>query len=139
LARTLREETGFACVDLHPPNDVDALAAVARQGAHFRIYYDIPTYTDAGRKKPPCLLHSKLLLFRSTDGTAELWVGSHNWTNRASLGLNLEASIVIRLRDTARLFRAANGYPAEMKQICRGRAASPDFFRRGLLVVGTVV
>ena len=118
LARTLREDSGFACVDLHPPTDVDALAAVASQGAHVRVYYeDIPTYTDSGRKEPPCLLHAKMLLFWSKDKTAELWVGSHNWTNRAILGLNVEASIVIRLRDTAPLFRAAAGYLAEMKQI----------------------
>jgi hypothetical protein len=40
LARTLRDERGFACVDLHPPTDVDALASLARQGAHLRVYYE---------------------------------------------------------------------------------------------------
>jgi hypothetical protein len=50
-----------------------------------------------------------MLLFWSKDRTAELWVGSHNWTNRAILGLNVEASLVIRVRDTAPPFRAAAG------------------------------
>ncbi len=118
LARALGGERGFACVDLHSPTDVDALASVARQGAQLRIYYeDIPTYTDSGRREPPSLLHAKMLLFWSKDRTAELWVGSHNWTNRAILGLNVEASLVIRLRDTAPLFRAAAAYLANMKRI----------------------
>ncbi len=118
LARALGHEHGFVCVDLHSPTDVDALAAVANQGAHVRTYYeDIPTYTDTGRKEPPCLLHAKMLLFWSRDRTAELWVGSHTWTNRALLGLNVEASLVIRLRDTAPLVSAAAGYLAEMKRI----------------------
>jgi len=118
LARTLCEDSGFACVDLHAPTDVDALASLALQGAHLRIYYeDIPTYTDAGRKEPACLLHSKMLVLWAKDKTAELWVGSHNWTNRAILGLNVEASLAIRLRDRAPLFRAAAGYLAMIKRI----------------------
>jgi hypothetical protein len=118
LARTLGHERGFACVDLHAPTDVDALASVARRGAHLRVYYeDIPTFTDSGRKEPPSLLHAKMLLFWSKDRTAELWVGSHNWTNRAILGLNVESSIVIRLRDGAPLFGAVAKYLAKIKKI----------------------
>src|SRR5688500_5235303 len=111
LARTLRDDEGFAGVDLHPPTDVDALAALAAQGANLRVYYEgIPTYTAGRRKEPPCLLHSKMLLFSAEDRTAELWVGSHNWTNRGLLGLNVEASLVVRLRDWSPLFRAATEY-----------------------------
>lgn len=118
LVRALNDNSGFVCVDLHRPTEVEALASFASQGAHVYIYYeDIPTYTDQGRKEPPCLLHSKLLLFWSKDRTAELWVGSHNWTNRAILGLNVEASLVVRLRDSSALFAAAAEYLGKMKKI----------------------
>jgi hypothetical protein len=58
-----------------------------------------------------------MLLFWSPDRTAELWVGSHNWTNRALLGLNVEASLVIRLREWSPLFRGATAYLQEIRKI----------------------
>ena len=131
LARTLRDDDGFVCVDLHLPTDVDQLAALAAQGAQVRVYHEeIRTYGANGRKEPPQLLHSKMLLFWSKDRTAELWVGSHNWTNRALLGLNVEASLVIRLRDTSPLFRSATGYLAQIKKISTPfELAKVDFYR----------
>lgn len=118
LVRAIQHESGFVCVDLHPPTEVDALAAMATQGGRVHVYYeDIPTYTDQSRKEPPALLHAKMLLFWSKDGTAELWVGSHNWTKRAILGLNVEASLVVRLKDSSPLFGAAAEYLARMKGI----------------------
>ncbi|MFN7976489.1 MAG: hypothetical protein U0P30_00040 [Vicinamibacterales bacterium] len=71
LVRALQYEHGFACADLHPPTEVEALASLTRQGGRVHVYYeDIPTYTDQGRKEPPCLLHAKMLLFWANDGTA---------------------------------------------------------------------
>ena len=58
-----------------------------------------------------------MLLFWAQDGTAELWVGSHNWTKRALLGLNVEASLVVRLKDSSPLFAAASDYLAHMEAI----------------------
>jgi len=131
LVRAIQHENGFVCVDLHPPTEVDALAAMATQGARVHVYYeDIPTYTDQGRKEPPCLLHAKMLLFCANDGTAELWVGSHNWTKRALLGLNVEASLVVRLKDTSPLFVAASDYLAHMKAIAEPfDLAKVDFYK----------
>src|SRR5438874_2047722 len=131
LARALKDNSGFVCVDLHPPTEVDTLAALAKNGAHVYIYYeDIPTYTDQGRKEPPCLLHSKMLLFWSKDRTAELWVGSHNWTNRAIHGLNVEASLVLRLKDSSGLFAAAAEYLSRMKSISEPfDVAKVDFYK----------
>lgn len=131
LARTLSDDDGFVCVDLHLPTDIDALAALAAQGARVRVYHeDIRTYGANGRKEPPHLLHSKMLLLWSADRTAELWVGSHNWTNRGLLGLNVEASLVVRLRDSAPLFRGATAYLAEIKKISAPFDASQlDLYR----------
>jgi hypothetical protein len=118
LARRLGGDHGFVCVDLHLPTDVDALAELKARGAEVRIHHEgIRTYTAHGRKEPPQLLHAKMLLFWSSDRTAELWVGSHNWTNRALLGLNVEASLVITMRDSSPLYMAAARYLAKMKKI----------------------
>lgn len=132
LVQALQHESGFACVDLHPPTEVDALAALASQGGRVHVYYeDIPTYTDQGRKEPPCLLHAKMLLFWASDGTAELWVGSHNWTKRAILGLNVEASLIVRLKDSSPLFAAASDYLARMKAISEAfDVAKVDFYKQ---------
>lgn len=132
LVRALQHESGFACVDLHPPTEVEALASLTRQGGRVHLYYeDIPTYTDQGRKEPPCLLHAKMLLFWANDGTAELWVGSHNWTKRAILGLNVEASLVVRLKDSSALFAAASDYLARMRGISEPfDLAKVDFYKQ---------
>ncbi len=46
LVRAIQHENGFVCVDLHPPTEVEPLAALARQGGRVHVYYeDIPTYT----------------------------------------------------------------------------------------------
>ena len=119
ISPALQDKSGFLCVDLHLPTDIDALADLVRSGANVSIFCEeIATYTDNKRKEPPCLLHPKILLFWSTDGTAELWVGSHNWTNRAILGLNVEASIVIKMKATAPLFYDAASYLQKIKSIC---------------------
>lgn len=132
LVQALQHESGFACVDLHPPTEVEALATLARQGGRVQVYYeDIPTYTDQGRKEPPCLLHAKMLLFWANNGTAELWVGSHNWTKRAILGLNVEASLVVRLKDSSPLFAAASEYLARMRGISEPfDVAKVDFYKQ---------
>jgi len=116
LARALRDASGFLCVDIHAPTDIDALASLAKKGCHVYLYCeDVATYSAHGRKEPPYLLHTKMLLFWSKDRTAELWIGSHNWTNRSVLGLNVEASLVVRLRDSSSLFCEAAGYLQKIK------------------------
>ena len=118
LSRPLSNDSGFVCVDLHLPTDIDALATLAQRGAHVRWYCEnITTYADSGRKGPPCLLHAKMLLFWSNNGTAELWVGSHNWTTRAIAGLNVESSLVVRMRHQSRLFADAAEYLRRIRDI----------------------
>jgi hypothetical protein len=101
------------------PTDIDNLAALVRDGAHVRLYCeDITTYRADGKKEPPFLLHTKMLLFWKADKTAELWVGSHNWTNRAVMGLNIESSLAIRMSDSSRLFFEAAEYLDKIKKLC---------------------
>ena len=64
LVKSLRHRDAFVCVDLHIPTDVDALAALTRDGGNVRWYFeDITTYYGYERKEPPYLVHSKMLLF----------------------------------------------------------------------------
>jgi hypothetical protein len=132
LARALSDPSSFLCVDLHAPTEIDALEALVKKGA--RIYWfcwDIPTYTDSGRRDPPRLLHTKMLLFWGPDRTMELWIGSHNWTNRALAGLNIECSIVVRARDTSSLCADAAHYLHNIKQICNQfDPAKVDFYKQ---------
>ena len=53
-----------------------------------------------------------MLLFWGNDGTGELWVGSHNWTKRALLRLNVEAILVVRLKVSSQLCGEAAEYLA---------------------------
>ncbi len=119
VSPTLKHDSGFMCVDIHLPTDIDALAELVKSGAHVRLFCEeIATTTDFGKREPPCLLHPKMLLFWSPDNTAELWVGSHNWTRRAILGLNVEYSVVLTLNATSSLFCEAAEYLQEIKSIC---------------------
>jgi len=54
LPRALGHASGYLCVDLHPPTDVDALASLVRQGSNIYLYCeDVATYTANGHKEPP--------------------------------------------------------------------------------------
>jgi hypothetical protein len=132
LTHVLRHENSFLAVDVHLPTDIEALASLAKAGANVRIYAEeIPTYSMNGRKDPPALLHTKMLLFSLNDGNAELWVGSHNWTNRAILGLNVEASLVVTLRDDSPLLAQAAGYLEQVRTITQAfEPACVDFYKQ---------
>jgi PLD-like domain len=118
LPAKLSRPNGYLCVDYHLPTDIDELAALVTNGANVRIYCeDISTALENERRSRP-LLHTKMLLFWMADRTAELWVGSHNWTKRALLGLNVESSLVVKLSDSSSLFCEAVQYLEEIKGIC---------------------
>ena len=120
LADRLSEPRGFLCVDIHLPTDIDQLASLVRRGASVRIFCeDIPTRRDDKRKEETYLVHAKMLLFWMPDRTAELWIGSHNWTRRALIGLNVEASLIVRMTDSCALFFDAVQYLEKVKGICQ--------------------
>lgn len=120
LASRLKEPDGFLCVDGHLPTDIDQLAALVKLGASVRIHCeDIPTYRQDGKKPEPLgLVHGKIMLFWMRDRTAELWVGSHNWTRRGIAGLNAESSLVVRMSDSCALFAQAVEYLERIKKVC---------------------
>lgn len=109
LPALLRQSHSFMCVDIHRPTDIDKLAQLASQGANMFLHlwqlkpqrgFNIPGL-------PPHLLHSKILLFDLPDDKAELWVGSHNWTQRAISGPNIESSLLLRLDNSSLIYSQA--------------------------------
>jgi hypothetical protein len=97
---------GFLCVDVHMPIDIDILAQMVSAGANVYLYLMNPNPQPGELKMhfPPHLMHPKLLLFDYEAAPAELWVGSHNWTARALTGVNIEASLRVRLETEASLY-----------------------------------
>jgi HKD family nuclease len=69
-------------------------------------------------KVPPHLLHPKQLLFDYKDEPAELWVGSHNWTARALTGVNIEASLRVRLSSDSKLYADAAAFLDAIRANC---------------------
>jgi len=93
LFELLKSEDSFICVDPSPPTELNMLKTYHEKGYNFWAFgYFIRNFeTKDG------LLHSKILLFDIDDGNAILVIGSHNMTNRALFGINIEHSIAIPL------------------------------------------
>jgi hypothetical protein len=49
LSSALRHASGFQCVDIHPPTDIDALAELVKKGCHVHLNCEeVPTLADVG-------------------------------------------------------------------------------------------
>jgi hypothetical protein len=59
-----------------------------------------------------------MLLFDLSPASAELWVGSHNWTARALTGVNIEASIRARVETGSRLYIESAGFLESIRSQC---------------------
>ncbi|MCE2719703.1 MAG: hypothetical protein ACK57R_05900 [Dolichospermum sp.] len=110
LAEKLEHEDSFYCVDLNTTTDIDKLNEFARQKVTNQEYKAnlflftkkliegstaVKSTSDIKREKYTHLLHSKVICFENTDNTVEIWIGSHNMTNRAIKGGNIESTSVI--------------------------------------------
>src|ERR1019366_442390 len=52
LAQRFGVPSGFLCVDIHMPTDIDELSTLVREGAHVKLYCeDITTYRADGKKE----------------------------------------------------------------------------------------
>lgn len=111
---------GFLCVDIHLPTDIDRLCQMKTAGANIYLYLlnPNPQLGELKSKVPPHLLHPKQLLFDYADEPAELWVGSHNWTARALTGVNIEASLRVRLTPESKLYADAAGFLDAIRANC---------------------
>jgi len=116
FTEALLKHSSFMCVDLKLPTNIDKLASFARKGSNiFLHHYMLDTKIKYEAKDN--LLHEKIFLFEFGNN-AELWVGSHNMTIRALLGINKEASLIITLSKDDELFRKVNEYLKSLRDIC---------------------
>ena len=123
VSRQLGKTDSFLCVDIHHPTNLEALARMTSSGAN--VYLHLEKLVKSKRNPhlfpygmPPYLLHQKMLLFDYRGADAELWVGSHNWTSRAIHGPNIEASMVVTLKKTSRLYSEANSNLEAVRGFC---------------------
>lgn len=150
LANRLAMSDSFLCVDLHLPTSVDQLVtldahirAVDASGQHLFLHlHKIEGQTEAwGSNKhlPENLLHTKALLFDFDDGTAEVWIGSHNWTRRALVGINIEASVVTTISRDCSLYVQTSQMLEQIRASCEPFDASlADYYRWLQEAQGTV-
>ncbi len=132
LADLLSADRSFVCIDIQLPTSIAQLAhlveatkAFARSGTvservflHLRIFRGRVEVSGAMNSLPRHLLHPKLLLLDRSDGSAEIWVGSHNWTKMALTGANIEASIILTVPQTSSLYIDAARDLAQMQALC---------------------
>lgn len=133
FASLLSNPDSFLCVDLHLPTSVIQLAALARQidsvqpggvrqphlYLHVRDLEGLTEAQSANTAMPKHLLHAKTVLFDLDDKTAEIWIGSHNWTRRAIVGLNIEMSTVIQVSRQSPLYAETRSMLEATRCLCQ--------------------
>ncbi|MEW4569497.1 hypothetical protein AB1L88_16655 [Tautonia sp. JC769] len=117
------KDPGFLCVDINSPTDLDRLDQLAGNGASVFLHLKSPNNqmedTPAGNSSmPKHLMHAKFLLFDFPDESAEIWVGSHNWTRRSLLGPNVELSMILSVRRGTKLYGEAEDNLAMIQSFC---------------------
>lgn len=114
LLNALKRPQSFFCTDITYPTDIDIIAQYVEAGGaevYIHKFRENPeTYT-----KNTGLLHSKILLFNINEDDAEIWIGSHNFTNAALGGGNLEASVSIQCKKTDDIYVSIYKYLENIK------------------------
>lgn len=122
LCTLLQQDGSFACVDVHKPTNIDHICILAQKGARMLFHGKkiIEKKKPDGKTPslPTNLLHSKFLLFDLSDEEAELWVGSHNWTEYALGGINIETSLRVRLSRSSILYRQSELLLNDIRREC---------------------
>lgn len=126
LIPLLKKEGSFACIDIALPTDVTKVCDFARHNAAMYFYLQS---VDKDKNKPAYmqdhLLHSKILIFDLPEEKASIFIGSHNWTNRALIGINIETSIEFEVDRKTELYCQVNSLLKTIKDECH--KVNPDF------------
>ncbi|MBN3946831.1 MAG: hypothetical protein HWQ38_10170 [Nostoc sp. NMS7] len=123
LALVLKRENSYYCIDLHSPTNIDYLANFKRSGSNIFLHnYEIKknseNYELKDKKKVSYLLHSKIILFEMPDNNVEIWLGSHNFTQRAILGVNIESSFIVKSNKDSKIYKDVLDYLTFIKDNC---------------------
>lgn len=100
FVRGISHPDGFLCCDIHGPTSIDCLTDLRRSAGNVYLHlYQLVGKNDVPDAKgmPDNLMHSKVYVFDDGTNTVKLWVGSHNATTRAMLGINFECAVLTTL------------------------------------------
>ena len=90
----LKKEGSFVVVSYNKPTDYYALAEIHKKAPDsVFVHYGAASPYEINFGNP--LMHSKVV-YAEKGNDAQLWVGSHNLTGNAMLGLNYEAALLIK-------------------------------------------
>lgn len=116
LSEALKKTDSFICVDLEKPTNIDNIFEFNNNGVseiylhRFRISSTLTNLDNIH------LLHSKVYLFEMEDNKVEIWIGSHNLTQFALSGLNLESSISVECNKSDKFYKDVLNYLNDVKQ-----------------------
>ena len=116
----LRHKDSCLVVDIHSPTSIDSLTKLNLVGAHVFLYlFQIVGKTEVADSKgiPDHLMHAKIFVFDYGTSEIKIWVGSHNGTRRALLGLNFEFATVISCERDSDLHLKALRFIDEVRNI----------------------
>lgn len=119
---------GFLCVDINSPTNIDTVCDIANHGSNvlFHLYKASGKTEIYGTyKMPQHLLHSKIFLFELENNVVKIWLGSHNATNRALMGLNIESSFIVETTKDSTLYNSINNFLCSVKTACS--AVNPSY------------
>ncbi|MCA8831905.1 phospholipase D-like domain-containing protein [Hymenobacter pini] len=117
----LKWDDSFCCVDIKDTTEVDALYAFSEEGAsNFYVYLKEESEKRPGQLRLyHNLLHPKMLVLDMPNGQAEVWVGSHNFTERALHGHNYEASTVTVCTQDSAFYWHHRAYLEHIRNQCQ--------------------
>ena len=121
LVNLLTKKDSFACIDISLPTNVSNVCEIAAQTDTLYFYTRSFSKVNSQGQTPHMvnhLLHSKILLFDLPNEQASIWIGSHNWTDRALSGINIETSIEILVDRNNRIYREVKKLLADIKNQC---------------------
>lgn len=116
FGRLMQQADSFCCVDVHWPTSLEVMAQHYGKGARGFYLYCKEIYQTGKLQARHNLLHTKMLVLDMPGGEAEIWVGSHNFTQYALNGVNLEASVVLTCRKNSGLYRQARAYVEAIRE-----------------------
>ncbi len=120
MLRAMKSEDSYLCSDIQLPTNIEALAGLKQAGVDVYLNFRrlVPTLKKATSSLG--LLHTKMILADKKDGTAEIWVGSHNWTQFALRGINTEISLVLQIEKFSNIYNEAYQFLQHIRSFCDG-------------------
>lgn len=110
LSDLLNQADSFICVDIGLPTELSQLKKLDELCKSVYLFHSSDFF---------CCLHTKLLLFTLRDeNSAEIWVGSQNFTSAAINGSNYEATCVITVPTNSLQYKSIEDYLHSIRGKC---------------------